>query len=270
MYYCYSSSPPPSSSDDDEVNELIDEAVNYIVHEYVPKNYPQKHIRNRSKGRKYYERERKVGHRSLMRDYVGENPTYPDYMFRRRFRMCKNIFLRLVNTVEAHDEFFPQNKDATGRLGMSALQKCTTVMWMLAYDTCADSVDEYLRMSESTAMISLQKFTEAVIDTFGRQWYLSTMGYIHRVNSPSQTPKEKLFAKHQEATRKNVERAFGVLQTRFAIIRKPSLAWNRDVISKIMMACIIMHNMIVEDERDTYDGYDNSQEFVEDNSANKP
>ncbi|KAL6537927.1 hypothetical protein OROHE_012214 [Orobanche hederae] len=173
MYYCYSSSPPPSSSDDDEVNELIDEAVNYVVHEYVPKYYPQKHFRNRNIGREYYEREREVGHQSLMRDYLGENPTYPDYLFRRRFRMCKNLFLRLVNAVEAHDEFFHQNKDATGRLGMSALQKCTAAMRMLAYGTCADSVDEYLRMSESTSMLSLQKFTEAVIDTFGRQYLRS-------------------------------------------------------------------------------------------------
>ncbi|XP_047320477.1 uncharacterized protein LOC124924489 [Impatiens glandulifera] len=300
MYYCYSSSPPPSSSDDDEVNELIDEAVNYIVHEYVPKNYPQKHIRNRSKGREYYEREREVDHKSLMRDYFGENLTYPDYMFRRRFRMCKNVFLRLVNAVEVHDEFFHQNKDSTGRLGVLALQKCMAVMHILAYDTCADSVDEYLRMRKRTTMISLQKFTKAVIDTFGRQYLrrptrldleellrkgerrgfpgsyndinilhkssafddvlegrVPDSNFVVNVNNPSQTPKEKLFAKHQEAARKDVERAFGVLQARFAIIRKPSLAWNRDVISKIMMACIIMHNMIVEDERDTYDGYDN-------------
>ncbi|XP_047331326.1 putative nuclease HARBI1 [Impatiens glandulifera] len=93
--------------------------------------------------------------------------------------------------------------------------------------------------------------------------------FIQSITLP-QTPKEKLFAKHQEAARKDVERAFGVLQARFAIICKPSLAWNRDVIRKIMMACIIMHNIIVEDERDTYDGYDNPQEFMEDNYANKP
>ena len=33
--------------------------------------------------------------------------------------------------------------------------------------------------------------------------------------------KQKLFAKYQEGARKDVERAFGVLQSRFAIIRGP-------------------------------------------------
>jgi hypothetical protein len=41
-----------------------------------------------------------------------------------------------------------------------------------------------------------------------------------------QGEKRKLFAQHQEATRKDVERAFGVLQSRFAIIRGPVSNWH--------------------------------------------
>ena len=54
----------------------------------------------------------------------------------------------------------------------------------------------------------------------------------------------------QEACRKDVERAFGVLQSRFAIIAGPARFWRKDVLHDIMSACIIMHNMIIEDERD--------------------
>ena len=54
----------------------------------------------------------------------------------------------------------------------------------------------------------------------------------------------------QEACRKDVERAFGVLQSRFAIVAGPTRFWSKDVLHDIMTACIIMHNMIVEDERD--------------------
>ncbi|XP_021751240.1 uncharacterized protein LOC110716895 [Chenopodium quinoa] len=54
------------------------------------------------------------------------------------------------------------------------------------------------------------------------------------------------------AARKDVERAFGVLQARFAIIRKQSLAYDEDILRDIMKACIIMHNMIVEDKRHNY------------------
>ena len=63
-------------------------------------------------------------------------------------------------------------------------------------------------------------------------------------------PKKKYFAMRQEACRKDVERAFGVLQSRFAIVAGPTRFWSKDVLHDIMTACIIMHNMIVEDERD--------------------
>uniref|UniRef100_A0A0D3ACR8 DDE Tnp4 domain-containing protein n=1 Tax=Brassica oleracea var. oleracea TaxID=109376 RepID=A0A0D3ACR8_BRAOL len=69
----------------------------------------------------------------------------------------------------------------------------------------------------------------------------------------------RLFAQHQEAVRKDVERAFGVLQTLFAIVKNPALFWDKDKIGKIMRACIILHNMIVEDERDGYTQYDVSE-----------
>jgi hypothetical protein len=72
-----------------------------------------------------------------------------------------------------------------------------------------------------------------------------------------QGDKRKLFAQHQEAARKDVERAFGVLQSRFAIVRGPVRNWHMDTIKHILYACIILHNMIVEDERHTYAGHFN-------------
>ncbi|XP_048574564.1 uncharacterized protein LOC125555752 [Triticum urartu] len=63
--------------------------------------------------------------------------------------------------------------------------------------------------------------------------------------------KKKRFAKRQEGARKDVERAFGVLQSRFSIVRGPAKGWKRKEIGDLMKACIIMNNMIVEDERDS-------------------
>jgi hypothetical protein len=65
-----------------------------------------------------------------------------------------------------------------------------------------------------------------------------------------QIEKHKLFVEHQDGARKDVERGFGVLQSRFAIVRRPTRLWKRKSIGMIMLACVILHNMIVEDERE--------------------
>jgi hypothetical protein len=56
----------------------------------------------------------------------------------------------------------------------------------------------------------------------------------------------------QEAQRKEVERAFGVLQARFAVVAQPAQGWKHHNLNYIMKGCIILHNMILEDERDSY------------------
>ena len=68
-----------------------------------------------------------------------------------------------------------------------------------------------------------------------------------------QGPKAKLFAERQEAVRKDVERAFGVLQAQFAKVRGPSHMMEEEDMSVIMKACVILHNIIVEDEHDNYE-----------------
>ncbi|CAN7000722.1 unnamed protein product, partial [Brassica rapa subsp. trilocularis] len=73
--------------------------------------------------------------------------------------------------------------------------------------------------------------------------------FIQSIRLP-QGPKHCLFAKRQEFVRKDVERAFGVLQARFAVVRNPSNLWDKNKLGNIMRACIILHNMIVENERD--------------------
>ena len=60
-----------------------------------------------------------------------------------------------------------------GSLSLSALQKVTAVVRMLAYGVAADAVDDYVRIAESTSIESLKKFVQAIIDVFGNE-YLRT------------------------------------------------------------------------------------------------
>ena len=50
-----------------------------------------------------------------------------------------------------------------------------------------------------------------------------------------------------------MERAFGVLHARFAIIHGPTRNMDKVEFGMIMKAYTILHNMIVEDEHDSYD-----------------
>jgi hypothetical protein len=78
--------------------------------------------------------------------------------------------------------------------------------------------------------------------------YTEWAAFMKTMSLP-QTEKQKLSAKFQGA-RKDVERAFGVLQSRFTIVCQPAGLWKRTSDGRIMLACVILHNMIVEDERD--------------------
>jgi len=78
--------------------------------------------------------------------------------------------------------------------------------------------------------------------------YPAWPAFVKSVRQPLEQ-KDIHFARVQEGARKDIERAFGVLQSRWAIVRGPAYGWNPNRLHDIMMACIIMHNMIVEDER---------------------
>ena len=378
----YNSFFPSSSSSSTDEEDQIDDMVNHVIQYTIPPVVSALPQRTRIHKRPRVERNHQQGHIQLFNDYFAENPIYNSRLFRRRFRMRRPLFLRIMNDVVNNDPWFQRNIDATGRTGLSPLQKCTAAIRMLSYGAAADQVDEYIRISESTARISLIHFTKGVINQFGAQYlrkpnpddltrllaigeqrgfpgmvgsvdcmhwewkncpaawrgqyqgrdgkatlvleavadrdlwiwhaffgmpgsyndinvlYRSPlfvdlfegrappvhfevngseydMGYyltdgiypkwatfIQSITEP-QTEKARLFAQHQEAARKDVERAFGVLQARFTIIRKPSLAWDEEQLADIISSCIIMHNMIVEDERDRYKHYADIKEFME-------
>nr|XP_020187407.1 putative nuclease HARBI1 [Aegilops tauschii subsp. strangulata] len=72
--------------------------------------------------------------------------------------------------------------------------------------------------------------------------------FVKPVATP-QGKKELVFHNAQAAARKDVERAFGILQSQFAIVRGPARFWDQKILWYIMTACVIMHNMIIENER---------------------
>ena len=58
--------------------------------------------------------------------------------------------------------------------------------------------------------------------------------FVKTISNPVPGGKNAWFVKVQEACRKDVERAFGVLQSRFAVVRFPAQTWSKDQMWDIM------------------------------------
>ena len=72
---------------------------------------------------------------------------------------------------------------------------------------------------------------------------------LTRFLSSESDPHTKLafsFAQDQEAFRKDVERGFGVLKLKFLSLLHPINLHHKDDIYYLVLACILMHNMMVE------------------------
>ena len=307
------------------------------------------------------------GGNQLFLDYFAENPVYNERLFRRRFRMRKKLFLSILHDLEAHDDYFVQKRDCTGKLGAYGFQKMTAAMRALAYGCVLDSLDENLRMSQSTIDKCVDHFCWAIIEMYGdeylreptpeeiqrllaqnatrgfpgmlgsldcmhwewrkcpywlqgtfkgkedkpsiileaiadkdgyfwhfffgmpgsqndinvlnaspliakllkeefyvppyiingteRNWpiflvdniYPRWRPFLKSIKSPT-NPKDRLFAHCQEGCRKDVERAFGILQSRFFVLAQDSRYWTPSKMHYVIKACVILHNMITKDE----------------------
>jgi hypothetical protein len=80
--------------------------------------------------------------------------------------MRRPLFLRIVSEVENHEQFFVQGRNAAGTLGFTACQKITAAIKMLTYRVTGDYVDKYLRISKTTAMMSLKLFAQAMVSLY--------------------------------------------------------------------------------------------------------
>ncbi|XP_070667772.1 uncharacterized protein [Malus domestica] len=202
--------------------------------------------------------------------------------------MERHLFNKIMIDVCYHDFYFVQKKDAFGAMGLIPEQKITTALRMLAYGTSADQVDKIVKMGKSIILESLMRIPGAQNDLnvltqspvfndvlqgkapkvtylvnrrkYNRPYYLADCIYptwstfVKTVPRPK-SAKEKHFASCQEGCRKYVERCFGIIQARWAIVKGAARMFDVESFRSIMMTCIIFHNMIMEDEYD-YDAVD--------------
>jgi hypothetical protein len=99
----------------------------------------------------------------FMNYYFVDRPRFNDRVFRQRFRCRKTLFLWAVEQITAHDDYFKQKPDATGRLGMRPLHKVCVAWRKLCYGYGNDSMDECYEVAASTNRKILEHFCDATI-----------------------------------------------------------------------------------------------------------
>ncbi|XP_051190436.1 uncharacterized protein [Lolium perenne] len=100
----------------------------------VPRRGGSKPVKRRN-----INRHREASAMLLDADYFNDDATHSPKEFRRRFRMNKDLFLKIVHGVREYDTYFMTKKD------------------------CTDTANDYLRMPESTCTETLYRFCRAVI-----------------------------------------------------------------------------------------------------------
>jgi Plant transposon protein len=363
-----------SSDSSDGVGEQIGDALMAAVQHSIGVLQAQmgassSSSRRPKRPRSYIPRDREDAHDRLVRDYFADDCAYPPGYFRRRYRMRRSLFLHIMQTLGARDEYFTDRIDALGRRSLSPIQKCTAALRQLAYGSAADSVDEYVKLGKSTALECLEKYCEGIIECFGTeflrrpniedrrrllaqaeergfpgmlgsidcmhwQWHNCPVGWqgqftrgdikhptiileavasydrwiwhaffgvagsnndinvlnqsplfvdAIRGNEPQvtftvngneynmgyyladgiypswpvfmkgvpvpQADKHRFFSQRQASLRKDVECAFGLLKKRFNILAIPGRSYSQRTLGLIMRACVILHNMIIDDQR---------------------
>ena len=168
-----------SSSDNDVVvamgaymqnHELVQQQITFLLQLSQTATEPTPSASRPRMKKRFIKRDREAAHNHLYKDYFADDSLYNEHQFRRRFRMRRHLFLRIVEALGNHSQYFQVRYDAVGKRGLSPLTKCTAAMRMLAYGVAADCVDEYLNIGASTAVQCLKRFALGVVEVFGDEY----------------------------------------------------------------------------------------------------
>ncbi|BBH02125.1 hypothetical protein Prudu_012596 [Prunus dulcis] len=239
-------------------------------------------------GHEYKNRKREKHHKSLMEDYFCKRPLYPQWTFAGA--VYGQWYIRSPNSADLYRLLHKASRRGfPGMLGSldymhwewkncptawagqftSYKHKPTVILKEVAlYDT--SMWHAFFGVAESNNDINVQTrsplFNDVVNENeYNLGCYLVDGIYprwatlVKTISQPS-TLIKRLFAQKQEAYRKDVERAFGILQAQWAIVRGLTRMWRKEQLHSIMMTCIILHNMIVEDEYEDLDAESDDEE----------
>nr|GEX85943.1 hypothetical protein [Tanacetum cinerariifolium] len=142
-----------------------------------------------------------------------------------------------------------------GRMSISSLMKCTAAIRQFAYSSTANAFDEYLQMTGANNDINVldnSPLFDDILDDlaptvpyvvngveYHNGYYLADGIYPEWASfvksfTVATDPKHTYFKQRQESARKDVERAFGVLQGRWGLIQQPARIYEVNTLRRII------------------------------------
>ncbi|GJS13859.1 ALP1-like protein [Tanacetum coccineum] len=188
----------PNQNDDERNNfsEIDDETDMWFMMQAYEYNQRLEEEQNQPRlTRNPINRDLEDAERRLIADYFDDYCKYPLYYFRKRYRMSRKLFLDIVKDIEScdvdplpkHFHFFNHRPDATGRMSMRVIMKCTSAIRQLVYGNTPDAFDEYLQMGEHTARDCLDNFNKCIIDLYMSKY----------LRKPTLADVEKIYNSHE-------------------------------------------------------------------------
>ncbi|XP_071678225.1 uncharacterized protein [Lolium perenne] len=212
--------------------------------------------------RRNKERHRQAEALVLDSDYFANDATRTPKDFWRRFRMNKDLFINISSPDAIEDYLRMAESTCSKTIDMF----CQAIVAVFVGDYLgaprADDTSQILEQSVARVFAGTHNDINVLLRSlvFARLVEGRAPAVNFEVNDHAYKKRYYLAdGIYHEAACKDVERAFGVLQQHFVVVRYPSLTWSESHMWKVMNACEIMHNMIIESEYDT--SLDDDQSF---------
>ncbi|XP_008241209.1 PREDICTED: uncharacterized protein LOC103339654 [Prunus mume] len=157
--------------------------------------------------------------------------------------------------------------DVVGVLGLLQEQKLTATLWMLAYRASAKHMDEIAKMEKSTILKYLVRFCNAVENLYTREYLRKLthrdlqrllqkakargfLGLIGNIDCMHGNGRIAPLLGKETMKIERAKKVFRYLANLLGYYYGCCSEFDEEVLRSIMITCIILHNIIVEDEFD--------------------
>lgn len=112
------------------------------------------------------------GASNWIKDYIAPNPTYPEYIFQRRFSIPRVLYFALKHDLLLHrTEFWKQRTNGIGFKCIPTDLKLLSALRILSTGTSTDSLDDAVYMSQESIRLYFRQFCIDILEIYGGRFF---------------------------------------------------------------------------------------------------